>query len=464
MTAVTKLQRSIREFATRHSKLQSTMENISSCTKNSGDLLAEIAVVGMGYVGLTSAIGLANLGHSVLGIDINENRIRTLVSGIVPIHEPGMQDLMNEMVGSGRLRFSDSYNELDESIEFAFICVSTPSSPTGDSDLTFVESALATLIPRLGSNSVLVMKSTVPVGTCERISEKLKGTGLTVVSNPEFLAEGRALADFENPSRIVVGRDLQESGNRVMNLYEGVDSPRMVCDLTSAELIKLASNAFLAIKLSYVNEIADLCETVGADASEVLRGMSLDSRIGAKFLNPGPGWGGSCFPKDTLALASIFEKYGSKNGVLEAAILSNINTFSGVVRRIESLLNGRLAGQRIAVWGLAFKANTDDTRDSPAIEVIKRLLAEGSQIIAYDPKALAPSLSGLVQVRSALEATRNADALLVLTEWDEFTDIEPADVSALMNGTAVLDTRGILPESSWASEFESFSVLGKGQK
>jgi UDPglucose 6-dehydrogenase len=426
--------------------------------------LAKITVVGMGYVGLTSALGLASLGHSVLGIDINESRIKTLMSGVIPLHEPGMQDLMQEMVSSGRLKFSDSYSELDDSVEFTFICVSTPSGSSGQADLTYVDAALETLIPKLGSNSVLVMKSTVPVGTCRGISEKLKGTGLTVVSNPEFLAEGRALADFENPSRIVVGCDFHASGVRVMNLYEGVDSPRMVCDLNSAELIKLASNAFLAIKLSYVNEITELCEKVGAEASEVLRGMSLDSRIGSEFLNPGPGWGGSCFPKDTLALASISQLNGSPNGILEAAIQSNINTFSSVVRRLKSLLGGTLKGKKIAVWGLAFKANTDDTRDSPSIEVIQRLLAEGSHISAYDPKASAPILNGLEQVGSALEAVKNANALLVLTEWSEFSEIEPARVANQMSGATVFDTRGILPAGIWTSEFESFRVLGRGQK
>jgi UDPglucose 6-dehydrogenase len=426
--------------------------------------LAEIVVIGMGYVGLTSAVGLANLGHSVLGIDINSSRIASLQSGKIPIHEPGMQELMIEMVASGRLKFSDSYNNLEDSVEFAFICVSTPSSPSGEADLTYVHTAVTTLIPILPPTAVLVMKSTVPVGTCQSVSQRLVGTGLSVVSNPEFLAEGRALADFENPSRIVVGCDVAASGDKVMNLYDGVDSPRMVCDLNSAELIKLASNAFLAIKLSYVNEITELCEKVEADASYVLKGMSLDSRIGSKFLVPGPGWGGSCFPKDTLALASISQINGSPNAVLEAAIQSNIKTFSGVVRRIRSLLDGSLSGKRIAVWGLAFKANTDDTRDSPSVEVIQRLLSEGSQVTAYDPKASAPTLSGLMQASSALEAVTKADALLVLTEWAEFADIEPKQVAGLMQGTAVLDTRGILPEDKWVSEFDSFSVLGKSQK
>jgi len=426
--------------------------------------LAEIVVIGMGYVGLTSAVGLANLGHSVLGIDINSARIDLLRSGKMPLHEPGMQELMNEMVASGRLKFSDSYGDLGDSIEFAFICVSTPSSQSGEADLTYVHGAVSTLIPIMPAKSVLVVKSTVPVGTCQGISKKLSGTGLSVVSNPEFLAEGRALADFKNPSRIVVGCEVSVSGEKVMSLYDGVDSPRMICDLNSAELIKLASNAFLAIKLSYVNEITELCERVEADASYVLKGMSLDSRIGSEFLSPGPGWGGSCFPKDTLALASISLMNGSPNAVLEAAIQSNIKTFSGVVRRIKSLLGETLSGKRIAVWGLAFKANTDDTRDSPSVEVIQRLLAEGAYVTAYDPKASAPILSGLEQVQSALDAVKNSDALLVLTEWNEFSDIEPTKVSQLMRGTAVLDTRGILPQDKWISEFASFSVLGKKLK
>ena len=426
--------------------------------------MAEIAVIGLGYVGLTSAIGLANLGHSVLGIDINGSRIAALQSGKIPIHEPGMQELMNDMVTSGRLEFSDSYDRIGDSVEFALICVSTPSSPTGEADLTYFQAALATLIPILPPDAVLVVKSTVPVGTCQSVSQKLYGTGLSVVSNPEFLAEGRALADFENPSRIVVGCDTAISGDKVMKLYDGVDSPRMMCDLNSAELIKLASNAFLAIKLSYVNEITELCEKVEADSSEVLKGMAMDSRIGSQFLVPGPGWGGSCFPKDTLALASISQTNNSPNSILEAAIQSNVKTFSSVVRRVKLLMDGPLAGKRIAVWGLAFKANTDDTRDSPSIEVIQRLLAEGCQVTAYDPKALAPTISELQQVDNALDATTNADALLVLTEWSEFANIDPAQVAELMRGNTVLDTRGILPREKWDLEFESFSVIGKGRK
>jgi UDPglucose 6-dehydrogenase len=426
--------------------------------------MSEIAVIGMGYVGLTSAIGLANLGHSVIGIDTNSSRISSLKSGMIPIHEPGMQELMQSMVINGRLRFSDSYRDLVNSIEFAFVCVSTPSSPSGDADLSFVNSVVATLIPILVPGSVLVIKSTVPVGTCQGISEELSGTGLTVVSNPEFLAEGRALADFDSPSRIVVGCDVEASGKKVMSLYDGVDSPRMVCDLNSAELIKLASNAFLAIKLSYVNEITQLCEKVNADASEVLKGMSLDSRIGSKFLSPGPGWGGSCFPKDTLALASISARSGSPNAILEAAIQSNFKSFDGVVRRMRSLLGGSLVGKQIAVWGLAFKANTDDIRDSPAIEVIQRLVKEGAQVTAYDPKALAPSIIGLEQFETPLEAVQDANALLVLTEWEEFAQIAPETVSDLMSGSLVLDTRGVLREGLWAPNFVSFHILGKGQQ
>jgi UDPglucose 6-dehydrogenase len=266
------------------------------------------------------------------------------------------------------------------------------------------------------------------------------------------------------PDRIVVGASNPEVATRILSLYDAIDAPKITTSVKSAELIKYASNAYLATRLSFVNDLAALCEQVGASIDDVVLGMGSDTRIGLSFLKPGPGWGGSCFPKDTRALLSVAEHHGVSMGLVGAAVDSNEKAFDRVVSRLKFLAGGNLSGKKIAVWGIAFKANTDDTRDSPALEVIQKLIAQGCEVFAFDPVANAPSWSGLTQVPSAIDAVKEADALVVLTEWQEFGEVDPKKVSDAMRGSVVLDTRRILSTESWGLEFDSFSVLGNGKE
>ena len=424
--------------------------------------MAKIAILGQGYVGLTTGIGLASLGHNVIGIDVDESKIARLTSGKIPIYEPGLEELMKTVVDRGFLEFSNSLDLIDKNIEMVFICVATPTSESGEADLSYVESALSQASKRLSAGSLVVMKSTVPIGTCDRLSGLLKERDIEIASNPEFLSEGNALSEFQNPSRIIVGADNEEAQSRVMDLYESINAPKILCDLTSAETIKHASNSFLALKLSFVNELARLCEVAGADISQVTYGMSLDSRIGDKFLRPGPGWGGSCFPKDTEELAFSSRKFGAPMETVEAAISSNKSTKGRVVESLVAKVGGDVSGKTVAVWGLAFKANTDDTRSSPAVEFIEALINLGAEVRVFDPVANSNGIENVKFCTSALEACEGASALAVLTEWEEFSKVDVSKVALAMGGNPIIfDTRGVLDKDSWSKTFMGFSVLGK---
>lgn len=419
--------------------------------------MSRIAVVGQGYVGLTTSIGLSSLGHEVIGIDINDDRIKQLQSGQIPIYEPGLEELMNQVVQQGLLGFSNSFDSVSETTEFAFICVATPTSESGRADLTYVDSAIEMVADNLQPESIIVIKSTVPIGTSGSFAEFLSQKNIKIASNPEFLSEGNALFEFQNPSRIVVGADDTKTQQRVTALYDQIDAPRMMCGLTSAETIKHASNSFLAIKLSYVNELAALCEKTGAVLSEVTHGMSLDMRIGDKFLEPGPGWGGSCFPKDTAELAYSAKQLDAQMRTVEAAIESNSRTKDRIVQSIISLAGGSVAGKTVAIWGLAFKANTDDTRDSPAVHVAKALSSQGANIKAYDPIATSNEIENAIMCSSALEACAEASVLVVLTEWKEFGLIPAEHAREVMAGdAAVFDTRNVLDTKNWSRDFTNF--------
>ena len=424
--------------------------------------MSRVAIIGLGYVGLTTALGLAKLGHDVIGIETNDARLETLKSGKLPIFEPRLDTELLESLNTGRLTLSGNLGDATEYAEFYFVCVSTPQSISGEADLTFVRAVYKDLLTNIKPNSIIVLKSTVPVGTGEEFTRTLSRKDVFYASNPEFLREGTALSDFMNPDRILVGADEIEVANAVMSLYRVIDAPKILTSVKSAELIKYAANAYLASRLSFVNELAALCEKVGANIDDVLKGMGSDQRIGSSFLNPGPGWGGSCFPKDTRALVSVARQNQVELRIVESAIEANERTFDRVVFRLRELLGGELNGKLIAVLGLAFKANTDDIRDSPALEVINRLLIEGSIVKAFDPIASAPKGSGFTQSKSVVEAVTKADALLVLTEWNEFREVDPYEVSAAMKGSIVLDTRRVLPAESWNSVFNSFNVLGVG--
>jgi UDPglucose 6-dehydrogenase len=423
--------------------------------------MSKIAVMGLGYVGITTAVGMAKLGHEVIGFDIDSDRVGILSSGKAPIHEAGLEMELQRHIGTERLMFTDELQQVsDYQPEFFFVCVPTPQDASGAANLTFVLSVAADVANIAPSDSVVILKSTVPVGSGERVKKALGRDDLYVASNPEFLREGSALFDFMNPDRIVAGASNQEIAEKVLKLYEGIPGVKVATSIESAELVKYSTNAYLAMRLSFVNDLAALCERVGASVDDLVLGLGSDSRIGPSFLSPGPGWGGSCFPKDTRALISVASDFGIDLPVIEAALESNEASFGRVVESIRALSGGALEGKVIAVWGAAFKANTDDVRDSPAINVVNRLLDRGCSVRIYDPVAAAPARKGLIQVGSAIEAATGADVLTVLTEWPQFAEEDANMVALAMRGSAVLDTRRILPVSEWRKAVSNFQALG----
>ncbi len=421
--------------------------------------MSKIAVIGTGYVGLTTSIGLASLGHKVIGFDIDPTKIEKLKSEELPIHEPGLTEMLIQAKSDGNLLFSTDLEESVKDADFVFTCVPTPQDEDGSADLSYVISASDSIKHHLKSGAIVVTKSTVPVGSAQRVELTLNRNDVHVVSNPEFLREGSAVADFKYPDRIVVGAKSELIGQKVMDLYQKIECPKIITSQSSAELIKYASNSFLAIKLSFVNDIAALCELADADAMQVMEGIGLDSRIGNKFLNPGPGWGGSCFPKDTRALASISNDFGIQMPLIDAALESNEKAHKRVADRVMNALGGSLVGTSIGVLGMTFKADTDDTRESPAIAVIERLIGRGAKVKAFDPLIRSYSLTGLEVVDSALDAARDVDALLVLTEWNEFKDLSPQDLLTVMRKNFVVDTRNLLDKKSWMDAGARFPSL-----
>jgi UDPglucose 6-dehydrogenase len=411
--------------------------------------LSKIAVIGTGYVGLTTSIGLASLGHQVIGYDLDPAKVEMLQAGKLPIHEPGLGEILTAGIESGNLQITSVLSEAVAEADFVFTCVPTPQDEDGSADLSYVISASAAMKDFLKPGAVVVTKSTVPVGSAQVVEDAIGRSDVEVASNPEFLREGAAVHDFNHPDRIVVGARSSEVAQKVMDLYSKIDCPKILTSQATAELIKYASNSFLAIKLSYVNDIAALCEAVGADSHEVLHGMGLDTRIGNRFLEPGPGWGGSCFPKDTKALESIANSYGVEMPLITSAIASNDSAHKRVADRVVTALGGSLAGKTITVLGLTFKANTDDTRESPAIAVIEHLVRSGAKVVAYDPMVTKYELTGLSLADSAVTAASGSDALIVLTEWPEFRTVDSAEVLKVMTGNIVVDTRRVLDQAKW---------------
>jgi len=411
--------------------------------------LSKIAVIGTGYVGLTTSIGLASLGHQVIGYDLDPAKVEMLQAGKLPIHEPGLGEILTAGIKSGNLQTTSVLSEAVSEADFVFTCVPTPQDEDGSADLSYVISASAAMKDFLKPGAVVVTKSTVPVGSAQVVEDAIGRSDVEVASNPEFLREGAAVHDFNHPDRIVVGARFNEVAQKVMDLYSKIDCPKILTSQATAELIKYASNSFLAIKLSYVNDIAALCEAVGADSHEVLHGMGLDTRIGNRFLEPGPGWGGSCFPKDTKALESIANSYGVDMPLITSAIASNESAHKRVADRVADALGGSLSGKIIAVLGLTFKANTDDTRESPAIAVIEHLVQGGAKVVAYDPMVTKYELAGMSLADSALASASGSDALVVLTEWPEFRTIDSAEILKVMTGNIVVDTRRVLDQTKW---------------
>ena len=408
---------------------------------------SSIAIVGTGYVGLTSGACFAHLGHRVICADIDPARIATLEAGNVPFFEPGLAELVTEGIRSGRLSFVLGGARAAEQADLVYLCVPTPQRDDGSADLSYIEQAAAELAPSLRPGAVVVNKSTVPVGSTRVVEQILGRPDVKVVSNPEFLREGSAVADFLEPDRVVVGSDDREAAEKVAALYSRIDAPVIITDPASAETIKYAANAFLATKISFINAVAAVCEGVGADVHAVVRGIGTDRRIGGHFLQPGPGWGGSCFPKDSRALVKIAEDSGYDFALLRGVIAANDEQRQRMVDKVVDAAGGSLAGVTVAAWGLAFKANTDDVRDSPAVSIISELVGLGATVRCYDPKAAA-ALTGVQLVDSALAACDGADLLVVLTEWPEFVAADLVAVAERLRLKQVVDTRNVLDRDS----------------
>ncbi len=402
-----------------------------------------IAVIGAGYVGLTTATVLAHLGHDVVCGDIDEQRIDLLQSGRSPIFEEGLSELLDEGLANGRLRFVVGASSAADGADIAFLCVPTPQAPDGFADLTFVETAAKQIAPVLARDAIVVNKSTVPVGSTVRVAHWLGRDDLRVVSNPEFLREGTAIHDSLHPDRIVIGTDDEVAGERVAALFEKLDGRTIVCDAPSAEMIKYASNSYLAMKLSFVNSIATLCEIVGADGLEVLEGLGADHRIGSHYLQPGPGWGGSCFPKDTLALDWMSRQAGYQFDLLQTTVRVNQQQFDRFVGKAAELTGG-LQGRRVAILGLAFKSGTDDYRESPALHIIQRLLYADAEVVAYDPQVGSLPDSRVDIVDDPYKAVDGADVVLIVTDWPEFRDLDFERVREVMAHPNIVDGRNLL--------------------
>lgn len=424
--------------------------------------MTRIAVIGTGYVGLSTGVGMAELGHQVVGADIDAAKVNSLTAGISPIAEAGMNEGIARNVAAGRLSFTtDVIGSLDGA-DVVFFCLPTPQGDDGSADLSYVQSVSQQIGPHLAPGTVVVNKSTVPVGSSVQVGQWLGRTDVFVVSNPEFLRQGTALQDFLHPTRVVVGGDNDAAVEKVASLYASVDAPVLRMNAASAEALKYAANSFLATKLTFVNAIADICELVGADIFDVVSGLGLDPRIGDQFLNPGPGWGGSCFPKDTRALVKIAEGNGYDFALLRGVIQTNDEQYERIALKVVEVCGGSVAGKTIASWGLTFKANTDDLRDSPAIAILTRLKDMGATIRAYDPSARGVEMLPWVQrCDSALEACDGADALAVLTEWPEFAAVAPTEVAVRLNNSVVVDGRNVLNPQQWKSSGFQYRGVGR---
>ena len=422
----------------------------------------ETAIIGAGYVGLVQAAGLAALGHRVRVGERSTERLAMLEAGEVPIYEPDLDRLISEGVASGLLSFHSANTNAVESARVVFIAVPTPPTPDGSADTTIVEAVVDEIGEALVPGALVVMKSTVPAGSAGKFQDALdaQGATATVLSNPEFLREGSAVADFFHPDRIVVGTRSQEAAEIMIELYRGLDAPVVVTDPISSEMIKYGANAYLAARITFANAMANLCESVDADVRDVLLGMGYGRRIGFHFFNPGPGYGGSCFPKDTLALVAIAEQHGYDFSLLKGVIDVNEQQRTRIVDKTRDALGGSLDGKTIGLWGLAFKAGTDDIRESPAVDLAVRMAAEGATVRAYDPKVVA-EIDSVERVPDALSSAKDADAILIATEWSEFRSVDLRDVRDAMRGNAIVDARNMLDRRAVERLGMSYEGVGR---
>ncbi len=423
-----------------------------------------VAIVGTGYVGLVSGACLAELGHHVTCVDLDPQKIEKLRQGIMPIFEPGLEETVKRNVGNGRLKFTTEYTEAVPNAEWVSIAVGTPSAEDGSADLSYVFAAAEAVAKHMNKYIVVADKSTVPVGTAERVRECIKkhySGDFDVISNPEILREGHAVSDFMNPTRIIIGSPSERATELAKQLFAVLDCPKLIMSPRSAELTKYAANAFLATKISYINEIAHLAEMLGADIEEVAIGIGSDPRIGKDFLRAGLGWGGSCFPKDVRAIRKVGEALGHPMSIVSAACEMNERAKSRIVDRVEQALGG-LSGKHIGLLGLAFKNNTDDTRESAALELARRFHEAGASVAGYDPEAVIydpDAMRYVLRGTSPLEVAQNADAIVIATEWDEFRNLDLSAIRKAMKGDLLMDARNLLkPEAVRAAGFRSLSV------
>ena len=433
-------------------------------------------MIGGGYVGLVSGACFAEFGSEVTVVETDPDKLGALRQGKLPIYEPGLDRLVEENVAAGRLSFTDDLAAALAGVEAVFIAVGTPTRRgDGHADLTYVYAAAEQVAQALTGYAVIVTKSTVPLGTGRRIAEIVRETRpdleFDVASNPEFLREGNAIGDFMRPDRVVIGAERERAREVLRRLYRPlylIEAPIVFTGLETAELTKYAANAFLAMKVTFINEMADLCEKAGADVHDVARGIGLDGRIGRKFLHPGPGFGGSCFPKDTLALVRIAQDYGAPSRLVEQVVLVNEARKASMAVRIEHACGGSVRGRTIAVLGLTFKPETDDMRDSPSLPIVSRLVGDGATVRAFDPEGMdqaRPLLpEGVIYCRDALDAAEGADVLVVVTEWNEFRAIEPASLAAVMRGRVIVDLRNVYDPAAMREAGFAYHCIGRPGK
>ncbi len=433
--------------------------------------MKQICVVGVGYVGLVSGACFADLGNRVIALDIDEKRVANLKKGILPIYEPGLEELVERNVKAGRLSFTTSYEEALDGTEFAFIAVGTPSGVEGDADLQYVASAARSIAENMKDELILINKSTVPVGTGDWVADIVKEAqtepiDFSVVSCPEFLREGSAIGDFMHPHRTVLGSQDQEAAEKVAHLHLPLRAPIVITNLRTAEMIKYASNAFLATKISFINEVADICEALGADVKEVAVGMGYDKRIGPMFLDAGLGWGGSCFPKDVKALAFMAEEKGLEPFILNKTLDVNYQRRDMAVEYVTEMLGGSVKGKTIGLLGLAFKPNTDDMRDAPSIDIANALTAAGATVCGFDPVSMEVARGIMPAVKmynDSYSMADGCDALMVITEWNEFKQLDLKKVKELMNDSAVLfDGRNIYDPEQVRELGFTYRAMGRG--
>ena len=432
-----------------------------------------IAMIGTGYVGLVSGACFADFGHKVCCVDKDSAKIDGLNAGLMPIWEPGLEGLVKSNVDHGRLTFTTDVTEAVKAAEAVFIAVGTPARRgDGHADLTFVFEAVREIAKVIRPGTVVVTKSTVPVGTGDKIEQILREEGVTdvsVASNPEFLREGAAIADFKHPDRIVVGAEDEHTQHVLREIYRPLflnRAPILFTGRRTAELTKYAANAFLAVKISFINEIADLCEAVDADVQDVARGIGLDNRIGAKFLHAGPGYGGSCFPKDTLALLQTADAAKVDQRIVRTTVKVNDDRKAQMVERVERAIGGGLKGKRIGVLGLAFKPNTDDMREAPSIPLIQGLIERGAKVAAYDPVARHQAeqvFKGVEFAADAYAAASDADALVIVTEWDEFRALDLDKLAESMRGKVLIDLRNVYDRDEAERAGLAYQGVGRGR-